>query len=275
MKSHTEDRFVISITQITPNSVKFEWNGIKGYEYVISFEEWLTGEGGTYTTTNTSSVINGLELGRRYRLSIFETFTGKRAGTTFVPYDANPGEPGNPKKIQYLIFNYPSQTQPQNFIRASWAKYGDKGTVYTLSYYMVSAPGIVKEVTITENEYTASDLQSGQDYVFTLRADSGTGPTEPLQGKASTDVTRRPDVTSGLRVLAKDKTFIEMGWYPDARAAYYEVTHNQKERTDTQTETTVRFEGLTPATRYMVLVFPVSQEGISGGGSFAEVFTTP
>jgi hypothetical protein len=264
----------VNATILSSTSAEVTWDGSPGITYNFSFWKFPFGDPISFDLVGTQFVMGGLETRTLYNVRI--TGGGRQGGTTLFPYEVvDPGDPERPPKVAYVNTNFASDTGPQNYIDLLWARSKGEGLAYRVSYYPQNDPNALIELKTEKNSTELTDLSlTGEGvYVITVQAFTPKGESEPVQVRTSTLRDKRPAQLSGLRILEKGRTSVTLTWLPSDRADEYEVSHDGMMRPISQSETTARFEGLAPATRYEFRVVPRSLAGIQGGGSFAEVFT--
>lgn len=141
----------------------------------------------------------------------------------------------------------------------------------------------VSEVAAKNLEYEDSGLENGQEYTYVVRAYKGDSESvDSNEARAKPENNLAPKTPTNLRVVSKDKKYIEVSWdkIDDERLDKYVIRYGespidfQNEKEVSRDASNFRADNLKSDTRYYFRVASKSREGeVSGFSDFISEIT--
>ncbi len=196
----------------TGNGVEIRWNRVAGAEMYRVFYYGRNGWTGMYDTTSTSYVDTDVRRDCRY------TYTVRCISADKSRYTSDYNHNG--KMIQYSLYPYLTNAEStDNGVRLSWRRI-DGINDYRVFYY--GRNGWTRLCDTTANTVLDSDVRSGKNYLYTVRAITPNG-SEYISGYDSDGIRIKYLSTPQITDVDGQNNGIKISWNKVAGAEMYRV----------------------------------------------------
>ena len=246
---------------ITTSGITLAWTASTGGA-VTRYEVSTDGSSWTDSGSDTTHSFSGLTANTQYTLRVRAVGPGGTSTAASVTASTNAGKPGQPTGFKASNVTHDS-------VKLIWTAPSSGGSV---THYEIRQSSVSSWTTVSgATSYTFSNLKANTLYIFYLRSVGPGGVSNRTFAftRTTADTSTAPNTPTGLIASVVTQTSITLGWTASTGGAVtrYEVSTDGTNWTDSGSDTTHSFSGLTANTQYTLRVRAVGPGGTSTAAS--------